>query len=211
MSRVTKVLSSVVNWGIGWLITHGPTLIAAFVGGGGMVYLASISEPVSQFGLLGWFSIGLITFLIIGVTFACFGVWKERSTLAEFTKKSIYVNSSNPLSPMHKDEKINLIDFYHPFYKATTNVRFENCDFMGPSNVFADGGTFDRCGFNDCEIVIVRKDRPVKGGIHLVRPFLVNCQLYRVTFLMPFDQYQSLPIEMKKGILVISDGRVGDI
>ncbi|MGR2947838.1 hypothetical protein ABMX85_21415 [Vibrio vulnificus] len=211
MSKTKKAISSLASWITDWFISHGPTLIAAFIGGGGMAYLASISEPVSKFGVIGWLSIGLVAFFILGATFACFGVWRERSTLAEFTKKSMYVNASNPLSPIHKDEKINLIDFYHPFYKAARNIRFENCDLMGPANIYADGGTFDQCGFNDCEIIIVRTDRPIKGGIHLHRPFLVNCHLYRVTFIMPLEQYQSLPKQMKDGIPVISDGRVGDI
>ena len=206
-----KAIGSIGSLCVDWVMSNGITLIVALIGGGGMTYLSSISAALNQYGFLAWIAVGLVTFVIIAFSFACFSFWEERRTLSDYTKKSFYSKTSNPLSPQHKNEKVNLIDFYHPYYKAIKNVRFEGCDLMGPVNLYVDGGTFDQCGFNDCEIVIVRSDRLIKGVVPMVRPVFLNCNIYRVTLLMPFDMYNTLPPEMKKGMPIISDGRIGDI
>lgn len=206
-----RAFGSLKSWVVDWLIGHWPTIVAAVIGGGGMAYLASASAFLNKHGPVAWGAVGLSSFLVLAVSLACVGYWKERSALADFARKSTLSVTSNPLSPVHSNERIQLIDFFHPYYKPLTNIRFENCDLMGPASVYSEGGTFDRCGFNQCEVVIVRTDRPVIGGIHLRRPTLVNCNLYRITFLMPVDQFNNLPAEMKSGVPVISDGRVGDI
>ncbi|EIC9817015.1 MULTISPECIES: hypothetical protein [unclassified Vibrio] len=211
MSNKVKLIKSIQSLVVDFILTKGPVLLMAFVGGSGMTYLAKVSAPLVPYGPVAWASIGLVSFFLICLSLAFIGMWLEKKALSKFTSKIVETATTNPLSPSHSDRKINLIDFYHPFYKATQNVRFERCDLMGPANLYSEGGSFDNCAFNDCEIVIVRDDRPIRGVVPLVRPMFLNCHLYRITFLMPITQYQALPSEMKKGVPIISDGRIGDI
>lgn len=209
--KLGAAAKSAFGWGVDWLLSNWATLAAAFAGGGGMAYLAAISAPINSYGPIAWGGVGLCSILVIAISLVGFGIWKEKLALANYSQKVATTSNVNPLSHIHKDELIKLVDFFHPYYKPVNNVRFESCDLMGPSNIYFEGGNFDTCGFHECEIVIVRTDRPVRGGIHLRRPVLVNCNIYRATFLMNFEQYCSLPEEMKKGLAVISDGRIGDV
>lgn len=209
--NIRKAKRSLIAWLSDWLIDHWPTLATAAIGGGGMAYLASLSAFINQYGALGWGAIALASALAIAITLACIGYWKERSALADFARKSTLSVKTNPLSPTHQHELIQMGDFFHPYYKPIQDVRFDNCDLMGPAYVFSEGGTFSHCSFEACEIVIVRPDRRVTGGLHLMRSVFVNCRLYRVTFLMTIDQYNDMPEAVKKGLPVISDGRVGDL
>lgn len=209
--NINKIRKSLKSWIGDALIDHWPTITLAIVGSGGMGYLASLSTLISRYGAVGWTTVALASALAIAITLACFGYWKERSALADYARKSTLSVRTNPLSPIHQHELIQMGDFFHPYYKPVQNVRFENCDLMGPANVFAEGGAFENCNFEGCEIVIARSDRRVIGGIHLVRPVLLNCRLYRITFLMTIDQYNSMPQPMRQGLPVISDGRVGDL
>lgn len=210
-SDINKAKQSLLAWGWDWFIDHWPTIFVATIGGGGMAYLASLSAIIGRYGAVGWVGVALASALAIALSLACVGYWRERSALADFARKSTLAVKTNPLSPVHRYELIQMGDFFHPFYKPIQNVRFEDCDLMGPAYIYSEGGTFDRCGFEACEIVIVRTDRNVTGGIHLMRPVLVNCRLYRITFLMAIDQYNAMPDAMKRGLPVISDGRIGNI
>ena len=74
-----------------------------------------------------------------------------------------------------------------------------------------EGGTMLNSQFVDCEAVIVRGDRPIRGAT-LFRVCTINrCKLFRVTFVVNVQMYQALPAEAKAGLTVISDGRVGDL
>lgn len=183
----------------------------AVVGSSGMAYLASISTLISQYGAIAWVGVALCSFLVIGLSLACFSFWKERSAMTDFARKSTFAAKSNPLSKIHSDEMILMADFFHPYYKPIADVRFENCDLMGPANIFVDGGGFHNCGFWDCEVVIIRTDRRIAGCINLVRPMVINCNFYRIIFFMTIDGFNNLRPDLKAIMPIISDGRVGDI
>ena len=211
MKRKKLFLTAIKDNTVDFLISKAPTLGMAFLGAGGMTYLAKLSEPLNVYGPIVWGSIGLVCFLLICLSLAFVGLYLEKRSIANFTTKIVENASTNPLSPQHQNRKINLIDFFHPFYKPAEHVRFEKCDIMGPANLHSEGGRFNNCAFHDCEIIIVREDRPIRGVVPLREPLFIDCHLYRVSFLMPINQYRTLPQQMRENVIVISDGRIGDV
>jgi hypothetical protein len=109
------------------------------------------------------------------------------------------------------NEKVELSDFYHPFFRPVQNVRFEDCDLFGPCLAFVDGCNLSFCEFHDCEYIIARTDRPVLGATRFVNCTFYRCRLYRVTFILNYEAYKSLPYALKAHLPVISDGRIGDV
>ena len=128
-----------------------------------------------------------------------------------FAAKRDAMGQVNVLAKGHENVRLAMTDFYHPFYKMTEHVRFEKCELMGPAAVGLFGCTLDHCTFNECEIVIVRKDRPIRGVVALRVCTLVHCNLFRITLLVTLDQYNAFPEDLKKGLPVISDGETGPL
>jgi hypothetical protein len=201
-----------------WLydrITNNWTWLVAIFGGGGLSYLAAISEWIKPWGLVGYGAVGLVAalliYLVLTTGYAAIGKARERNAQAEYIKGRSHQVSVNVLAPVHDYEKIDLIQFFSHFYLPTENVRFENCNLMGPFMIAIDGCQFLNCRFIDCEIVIARSDRPVKGATMFKFCTLVRCKIFRVTFVMNYDAYKKMPAEFRTGVAVISDGRIGDV
>jgi hypothetical protein len=198
-----------LTWIVGQAINNWPAIVV-IAGGSLMGYLAAISDWLASYGPVAWGGVGLISIgVMVGIYFL-YGVAKSRVALADYTKGKTIAVSTNVRASTHREEKLNLIDFYHPFFEALENVRFDDCDLFGPASIIIEGGTFLRCAFIDCELVIVRSDRPVKGATVFRHSTFDRCKLYRITFLMNLPAYHANP-EMRKHMPVISDGRAGDI
>lgn len=176
-----------------------------------MYYFASISNWLSPYGPVAWGGIGIVTILLLSFAFFLFGVAREKVAIADYTKAKSTATGTNTLAPVHQDERIELSSFYHPFYRATENARFENCELFGPALILAEGCSFLDGSFIECEIVIVRPDRPVKGIMAFKHCTFVRFTLYRATLLMNIETYKAMPADVKAYVPVISDGRVGDI
>jgi hypothetical protein len=203
-----------IRAGLSWLVDQAierwPTIAVVF-GGIAMSYLASISAWLEPYGLVAWGAIGIGTILVLSLAYLCVGAALQRVAVSTYTRSKSMVGTANVLAPTHTHERLDLAAFFHPFYKATEDVRFENCELFGPANMVSEGCTFAHCGFIDCEIVIARQDRPIRGGILFRRCLFIRSKLYRVTLVMPYAMYQALPGEMRNTVPVISDGRIGDV
>lgn len=199
-----------ISWLADQAIEHWVTILSV-VGGGLMSYFASISNWLSPYGFVAWGGVGVVTILLLSLAFFLFGVAREKVTIANYTMAKSTATGTNTLASVHQDERIDLSTFYHPYFRATEDARFENCELFGPALIFADGCNFLHGSFIDCEIVIVRPDRPVKGVMAFKHCSFVRFTLYRATLLMNIEMYKSLPDEVKKMVPIISDGRVGDI
>jgi len=206
-----KATKSLWAWMLDSAIEHWPAIIIAAIGGGGMTYLAQASTWLNAYGPVAWGAVGLGSILVISFIYFLWGYARLQIELSAYTKAKASGPGANVLSPTHEHERINLSDFYHPYFRPTENARFEDCELMGPAYVVINGCSFLHGSFIECEIVIVRSDRPVKGAMMFKFCTFLRCNLYRVTWLMNYDQYKALPEEMRAKVPVISDGRIGEI
>ena len=214
-SSVARAIKAALSWAWDWLLEHWPTVTAAIIGGGGMTYLATITEWLKPWGAVAFGMIGLLAGLSIYLTFsiayAAIGKGRERRAQADFVASRAQWMPVNVLAPIHSHEKIELNQFFDHFYHPVENARFEDCVLMGPVMLNFDGGTMSNSHFFDCEIVIVRDDRPIHGAVRFRLCMINRCKIFRVTFLMRIQDYNAMPNEVKIGLVIISDGRVGDI
>lgn len=187
--------------------------LSTLIGGAGlMVYLGSITSWAVWLGPLGGALIAIGAMLLVSVAYYLWTLATTQRSMEAFAKAKIESKGISVLAPSHDHERINMADFYHPFFFATENVRFTDCELLGPATVaIFEGCTFQDGGFIDCEIVIVRSDRPIKGVSAFRHCSFLRGRLIRITLMMNFQQYQALPDIIKRGTPVISDGTIGDI
>lgn len=204
-------LKAALNWLVDQLIERWPVILTAILGGGGFAYLASVSAFFMAYGPIVLGAVGLLAVLAIGAAVAMLGFGRNRLAYAQYLRSKGLAQGTNVLSPTHTHERIQLHDFYHPFFKPTENVRFEQCDLMGPGNIYLSGCTLLHCAFIECEIVIVRPDRAVTGAMQFKFCTLVRSRLFRATLVMNIEEYMKLPDDIRAGVRVVSDGRVGDL
>ncbi len=199
-----RIERSLYSWLVDFFIEHWPAVVTAIITGGGMTYLATISSWLEAYGPVGYGAAGLLSVLVVCLIYFIYAIARERIWMTEYIRRKSETSSAHVLAPIHEFEKINLSDFFHPFYRPTSHARFENCDLMGPAMVVADGCVFSQGGFNDCEIVIVNPTTPIRGAMRFNLCTFVRCNLFRVTFLMNREQYDQFPPEFRAKITVIS-------
>lgn len=206
-----KWLKSAWHWSVEQVIEYWPVLLVTIGSGGGATYLASVTKWIEPFGPIAWGAIGLLTVLLVTITYWIYAWARIHVMHARYVHEKLATSTVNVLSPIHENERINLADFFHPFYRATERVHFRNCELFGPAAVVFDGGTFTGGSMENCEIVVIRGDRPIRGGMKLSMCTFENCRFYRVTWLILHTNYVNLPEGMRKHVPVISDGRIGDV
>ena len=74
-----------------------------------------------------------------------------------------------------------------------------------------DGGTLSSNNIRECEIVIVRSDHPIIGATMFKFCNFNRCNFFRITFMLNHRSYENLPDDFRRGVPVISDGRIGDV
>lgn len=197
------------SWVLDQAIEHWPQLFLVVLTGGGMTYLAHVTDWVTAYGPLAWGGIGLLSLLVTALVFLFYGMARARLALALYLNNKASITAVNTLAPVHQHERIEFASFFNPFYRSTVeDVRFEHCDLMGPANIALGSSTLNECEFIDCDVIIVRADRKLTGAIFFDRCLFVRSRLYRVTLLMTVETYQHWPEEMRHTLPVISDGRV---
>jgi hypothetical protein len=181
-------------------------IVVAALGGGGMAYLASITDWLRVWGPVAWGAIGLVSLGFIVVICYIYSLIIARNRMSEYTRIKSSTSGTNVLAATHEDERIELSQFYHPYFSATEHVRFEHCDLMGPAYTAINGCTFDGCTMSDCQVVIVRPDAPATHAVLLRFCTFVRCRLHRVVWVMTPETYATMPLEFRAGIPVISVG-----
>jgi hypothetical protein len=143
LSRLFKIEPGVTlgQWVYDRITNNWVWLVAAF-GGGGMSYLAAISEWIKPWGPVGYgaagLGFGLLIYLIVTYGYAAVGRARERNAQADYIRSRANLAGLNVLAPIHNHEKIELIQFFSHFYIPTENIRFEDCDLVGPATIVID-------------------------------------------------------------------------
>jgi len=176
-----------------------------------MFYLGSITEWAKWIGPLGWAASAVVIMLLVSAGFAIWSWASVKKGGLDLAKSKILAGKVNVLAPIHEHERVNLADFYSPFCHAIANVRFTDCEILGPATVYFAGGTFNGVSFTECDIVIIRADRPIFGATRFSQPVFLRGRVVRLTMLMTIEEYQLLPQGVRENVPVISDGRIGDL
>ena len=194
LKRILKIESGVSLWQA--LADHFTDHILEWVmslsGGALMAYLSALSAWVNAWGPIGWGAIGILSFLILmlGISIGSYlraGADSKRA-LAKFTESTLKTASVNVLLDNFASQRINLSDFYHPFFKSIKYAKFTKCEIFGPAMMLPTQCTFDKILFQDCDVVIVN----IPATAHTLTRFesctFDQCSFYRITLFVSRDQ-----------------------
>lgn len=221
LRKISKVEPAVaLSW---WLYERG-VVLAALASGGAISWMSSFTDWMAPWGPLGWLAAGLATSLFVAgvLTLIRMGMsWKRsKDALVEFTERHVTSTSVNPLKRDFSEQRVNLWDFYHPYFEENREKTFRNCELMGPCNISLSGITqMPRAKLRDCDFVIVGLGKPMKGVVAFADCSFIDCAFYRVTFFVDAGLARSLKSQMlatgvfegDEPINVISDGTFGAI
>jgi hypothetical protein len=106
---------SLAQWIYDKIAGNWPALVAMVAGGGGMAYLAAITEWLNAWGPIAWgmtFSFGA---LVIALLIAIF-VWASDKIAQKKLRSALIMQSRrvNPLSRNFDHEVIDIVDFFMP-------------------------------------------------------------------------------------------------
>jgi hypothetical protein len=185
-----------------------PLLFAAV-----MAYLAAVSKWLNAYGPVAWGAVGITTFLVVAVSWWIVVQAQARYVQTRFAKKHEESTGINPLDDHFTRQRINLVDFFHPFYKPTRLAKFQDCELFGPAVIALTGKSTLHTGeFNGCEVVIIKPEVTVVGATVFENCTFERCKFFRVTFLLSKDQYRSMTEQVKGDRMsVISDGTAGEL
>jgi hypothetical protein len=179
----------------GWLdwISRAWPLLLALGGAGAMGALASMTSWVNQWGPFAWGLVSLAAFLVLYGAFLLGVSISAKAAVAranaKFATSIIDTANINPLEVMFEKKRIQMRDFYHPFFRSHERTRFRNCEIYGPATVALQGSpTFDRSNFTDCDFVVVEEGGYSATIMVFDSPTFEHCEFYRVTFMVtPLD------------------------
>ena len=153
---------SLAQWVFDRISNNWERIIAAFVAGGGMTYLASITEWIKAWGPAGIGAAGLLAALAawVGLAWASRLRGDAQLRLANATaieKWKEQVDTVNPLAKEFHTKRVKLSDLMHPVTSRVKGKRFIDCQIMGPANLLIiDNVTITGVGFANCDVVVAR-------------------------------------------------------
>jgi hypothetical protein len=163
-------------------------LVAIFVAGGGMTYLANITAWIKALGPFGVGGAGLLSALIVWVALSYAKMLRADARLrhvqAEATKKwETQVDSINPLAAEFHTKRIKLLDLKDPVVSKIIGKRFIDCELIGPANIAFFDSNLQTVHFLDCDALIVKEGSQIHNAIALescilVNVKIINCALY---------------------------------
>lgn len=180
-------------------------LVIISSGGGLSIILAKFSawlaniSPIT-YGLI--FSAGAITttciYLLIQKAIKNGIIIKHANTL-------LSPNTANPLETKFEKKTIKLTDFFSPFYIPHKDKTFDNCEIVGPGNIFFNGCYLNSVTMVGCQIVILNN---TKTSVINVTGFtnctIINSKFISCTIFIDAKMYNSLPEKMQQEVAVVS-------
>jgi hypothetical protein len=193
MAENTRGLKAIRAWASTWIAERWLELLIGFFAGGGMIYVATITEWMKPLGPMGWALAGFIPMLIVIPLYALYWWTRGRRDVMDFTKRIAEKSGVSPLEPVFERKRINIADFYNPYYVPYKSKRFLNCQIWGPANVVLINSHLVGGEFKHCQFVILKKDStPLFGVVLLDHAVITDCEISNITLLMNRKNYEQV-------------------
>ncbi len=190
--RVFKIEPGITlgQWAYDRVSNNWDKIIAIFVGGGGMTYLAAITEWIKVWGPFGIGAAGLLSVLIIwiGLSFAKSiraGAALRRAQSEATNKWKQEVDDINPLASEFHTQRVKLLDLRNPVSPVISNKRFIDCELLGPVNILSTNSRFSDMKFFQCDVAVVKLRTPIANAITLEHCELLGGKIINCTFFIP--------------------------
>ncbi len=204
-----KARKSGLAWLLDFLLEHWPYVV---IGTGSLImaWLARLATFLQPYGAVAWGAVGIVTALVLAAMFLLGSLAYRYLVLTRYEVRRAEATTTNPLASYFSKQRLRLADFFHPFFKATTAAKFEDCELLGPAAVALMGGQFRHFGFVNCEVVIVKDGANVQGVTAFENCIFERCKFFGVTLFMTKEQYLSMKTQ-GAAPPVISDGTAGQL
>lgn len=166
--------------------------VVTFVSTGVVTWATAVSQFMQTYAPFSWAVAAVLAFFVSSSAMALLGIYKSRKAMADFEDKRSEAQSVNPKRETFTRERINLSDFYHPFFKPTVGVRFQDCDIFGPATIFLTVPFVDAVEFQQCDFVVVTGNSGVHSAMHFDGCFFVRCRFFRIMVLVTQEQLESI-------------------
>lgn len=178
------------------------------LGAGGLVsYLAAITDWMKPWGPLG---LGMCFVAVAFITVCGYWIYAKAKFLAFQNRMAKQFTERNMVSAAQdefKNSRINISDFFSPYYTVLQRKRFDKCQIWGPAQIyFPEGAVLQKCVLQQVQVVIVSA-KIVSGVTVFVNPIFTECDMCNLTWMMNRETYDALVSsypDMMGGIPVIS-------
>jgi hypothetical protein len=184
---------SLSQWAYDRIAGNWQTLVAVFVAGGGMTYLAAITDWAHAWGPLGIGAVGLAAALAVWIGLALGASIRAKATLHKAHTTAIekwkeQVDSVNPLASEFHTKRLRIADISHPISNRISNKRMIDCELVGPANLVMIGSSFSHVGFMNCDIAVARDGAMIQNAILLENVTMIGGQIWNCTIFIPSNQ-----------------------
>jgi hypothetical protein len=192
VSRILKIEPgiSLGQWAYDRISHNWDRIGTAFVGAGGMSYLASITDWLAPWGPAGIGGVGLISGLAlwIGLAYAqsLRAMTEERRSRVKLHEAlTVQPKTVNPLSDAFENTRISVQDFFSPFGLPNRYKRFSRCEIIGPGTVVLSGCSIVRNEdipvFQECNIMIIRNRFRIMSVTVFAGCTFIDCSFFKCT------------------------------
>jgi hypothetical protein len=171
--------------GLKWIFDNWPVVL----GSGSMIYAASITEWLKDWGPVAYVAIGIITASVIALVSALVQLVHAKLSLRQHEARYFHFlekaqNTFNPRTKQHYKEVLKISDMFSPISSAIEGKSFDDCDFIGPGAIILiTANTVSQNVFYDQgDIVFVPKGTQVVGALALIDCTIKNSRFWRVSF-----------------------------
>lgn len=181
---------SLGQWAYDRIANNWDRFVAAFIAGGGMTYLASITDWMAKWGPLGLGAAGLAAALAVWIGMALASSLRAKARIRQIEASAVekwkdQVDSVNPLAPEFHTKRLRIADIAHPISQRISNKRLIDCELIGPGNLLlAGGGQMNGVNFTNCDIIIVRDNVPLMNVVVLENVTMLGGTIWNSTILV---------------------------
>ena len=187
MGRLKRSIQVLWAWGWDWVIDHWPTLIVTIVGGGGMTYLATVSQWLNAYGPVAWGAAALVGLLASAAIYWLVALARLKSAQGTYVPLQYKPGESiNPLDTVFDKKRIKIQDLIDPVTQQVSDKVFTGCDLVGPANILLFSGSYTDGEFIHCNCVLVNKKsiKPLTVT-RLENVTMIKCRVISATIFIP--------------------------
>jgi hypothetical protein len=204
---------SIGQWAYDRIANNWDRLLAVFIAGGGMTYLAAITDWMKAWGPFGIGASALGAMIVVWVGLAWASSLRataqlRRAGTSALEKWKERVDTVNPLAPEFHTKRLRVEDIAHPIDRSISDKRLIDCELIGPANLLFLGVDLKGVAFHQCDTVVVKIKTPLNNGIALRNITMIGGSFWNCTLLIPPQMVDTFA---KMGAVFVSPTGVPEI
>lgn len=188
---------SLVQWVYDRIANNWDRIATAFIAGGGMSYLAAITDWSKAWGAVGVGIVGLTSAVVVYLTLSVGSVLRasahlRRAKAVAIEKWRDVVDNINLLDQNFERKRISISDMANPISSDIAGKNFTNCELVGPANILLMDMTIINSRFTNCDAVVVKLDTPIQNAVTLRNSTIIGSTIAKCNVFIPPQMIQQI-------------------